>query len=812
MPENNRERDLVLAPNESAFVLDRTKGHVMVYVGPNKTSLAGTDQLVLFDPRSKQFFPAEDIRGAKATSTIAPEGWYIVLKNPADSNKHPEEGKSSNLVGLTVGKKVNIPGPVSFALWPGQMVKVVQGHYLRSNQYLKIRVYDEEEAQNNWSEAIIKTQDEGEEGKKAESKELSIKPADLTMGKTLIVKGTEFSFFIPPTGIEVVSNSRGEYIRQAVSLERLEYCVLLDESGDKTFKEGPAVVFPKPTETFLAADDGGMKFRAIELNELQGLYVKVIAPYTEEKDGKPKQYNVGDEIFITGKDQMIYFPREEHAIIKYGGEQIHYAIAIPEGDTRYVLDRNSGKVELVSGPKMFLPDPRTQVMVRRVLSPRECDLWFPGNNEALEYNAELDRMNDTHHDLVADSAIRGLKTKKRMEYYDNSTDGLTKSLSEGVGDDFKRKTSFTKPRTITLDDSKFEGGVTIDIWTGYAVVVKSKTGDRKVVVGPKTVFLEYDETLEVMELSTGTPKSTNRLQKTVYLRVLNNTVSDTIKAETKDLCKVGITLSYRVNFTGDGENWFNVENYVKFLTDHLRSLVRGVVKQRGIEEFYAEYTTILRDAILGVQNGENGRKGREFVENSMIINDVEILDVYIDDPDIADALITNQQDVVRKTLDIGMRKREVELVKEEEALQRIEHQEQSDTHIASLKLRAAEQKKETELAETRKIKVQADMDVSDVTHKTEIIRLAEKHDLKIKQLKDQLKVQDDSAKEKSKNLIAEINAVKGELAEAITFMADRDLSEKLAEHMSPLAMLGGNSVLDVFTKLTRGVLPKDGNA
>ena len=62
------------------------------------------------------------------------------------------------------------------------------------------------------------------------------------------------------------------------------------------------------------------KFRAIELNEISGIYVKVIASY--EEDGK--KYKVGDELFITGKEQMIYYPRAEHSIIKYGDQDIHY--------------------------------------------------------------------------------------------------------------------------------------------------------------------------------------------------------------------------------------------------------------------------------------------------------------------------------------------------------------------------------------------------------------------------------------------------------------------------------------------------------
>jgi major vault protein len=96
-------------------------------------------------------------------------------------------------------------------------------------------------------------------------------------------------------------------------------------------------------------------------------------------------------------------------------------------------------------------------------------------------------------------------------------------------------------------DTKYDGAVSIDVWPGYAVQVVSKTGDRKVIVGPKVYLLEYDETLEKIFFSTGTPKSDDRLKNDVYLRVLQNTISDQIRVETKDLCPVDILVSYRVN-------------------------------------------------------------------------------------------------------------------------------------------------------------------------------------------------------------------------------------------------------------------------
>jgi major vault protein len=102
--------------------------------------------------------------------------------------------------------------------------------------------------------------------------------------------------------------------------------------------------------------------------------LKVIAPYAEGD----AHYQVGDELFITGKEQMIYFPRPEHAIVRYGDQDIHYAVAIPAGEARYVLDRLTGHIGLQRGPCMFLPDPRKHIIVKRVLDPKLTAIWFPG--------------------------------------------------------------------------------------------------------------------------------------------------------------------------------------------------------------------------------------------------------------------------------------------------------------------------------------------------------------------------------------------------------------------------------------------------
>ena len=130
-------------------------------------------------------------------------------------------------------------------------------------------------------------------------------------------------------------------------------------------------------------------------------------------------------------------------------------------------------------------------------------------------------------------------------------------LPMAMADAFTRGTSYTTPRTVTLD-TKYEGVPAINVWTGYACMVVSKTGRRRVEKGSTTILLDYDESLEILELSTGKPKNTDSLQRTVHLRIANNKVSDIVQVTTADHVNVQLKLSYCVNFEGEDENlWFN---------------------------------------------------------------------------------------------------------------------------------------------------------------------------------------------------------------------------------------------------------------
>jgi major vault protein len=813
MSDTNRARDLVLAPNEYAYISDETKGNINVYVGPYKTSLANTDKPVVFDAYEKRFVQS-NLEESISVFTIAPEGWYIVLKNPETNNKQPNMGTPSNLPQLNVGRKVNLPGPVFFALWPGQTARVLQGHHLQYNQYLLVRVYDELEAKTNWAKAVVKSKTT-EDG--AESPGIEPETPVLTIGSEFIIKGSEVSFYIPPTGIEVVRDEYGQYVREAVTLERMEYCILRNDDGNKRFVKGPGVVFPEPTEAFIE-DDGKRKYRAFELNELSGIYVKVIAPFTE--DGK--EYKEGEELFITGKQQMIYYPRPEHAVIKYGQKDRHFAVAIPAGEGRYYLNRKSGTITLIKGPAMFLPDPREAVIVRRIIEPNKVALWFPGNTEAVEYNRTLKQL--ARQEKGAEYVTDTLLMEQSQEGTDDLEMARTRSAMPAASARFKsdsiaRGTQYTQPRTITLD-TKYEGAVNINVWTGYAVMIVGRTGKRQVIVGPQSYILEYDEDLQVIELSTGTPKSDEKLIKSVYLRTLNNKISDVIHAQTSDFCDLTIRASYRLNFEGDPERWFNVENYVQFLCDHLRSLIRNLVKKHTIIDFYSNGISYIRDTVLGPSTKDAKRIGRLFEENGMRVYDLEVLDIALMNADMEQQLLSAQHNVIKQLLNLNeiQRKTDFELVNEE--AKRKVNRVKSETTIEQYVLKQKEVQEQYAIEKLQHAS-QADIDLlrlNSVKSKSEIevevaqldlskSRIREEFDVEMRSRYLAQRLQAQAAEVDA--VVRKAQAVSPDLIAALQAFSDRALAQKVAHSMAPLSILGGKSVAEVFAKLLQGTVLAD---
>lgn len=865
------KRDLIVSPGEYAYLRDGTKGTIKVFTGPTVATPSAQDEGIVYEPKTGAFVPCADIAQAKKPIRVAPEGFYCEMLNPPKNGKQPEEGGQSTSTDLDVGRKVNIPGPWMKALWPGQSVEIIRGHQLRYNQYLVARVYNEEEARKNWGKAVMKpaspipppAENASAEEKAAyanaveaakqasEKAAMSAPPKDLTVGTLLVIKGTEVSFYIPPTGISVVAepilNSDGveigvQYVREALTLERLEYAILLGENGNKTYIKGPTVVFPSPSERFMEGrgDDGqaGRKFRAIELNDIQGLHLKVIADY---KDEKGVEHKAGEELFITGKDTAIYYPREEVSAVKYDGKTKHFATAVPVGEGRYVLNRMTGEIATKRGPDMLLPDPRTEVIVRRVLTDRQCQDWYPGNTEALVYNQNLREIlkqvpttrgapseGDVERNykgrgkggpaigavLATGGAVSGgVYASSQPVSASNAVFGDSSRVSKDqgfVGDEFVRASSFTQPRALTLD-TKYQGVPTVEVWTGYAVLVVSKSGDkRRVVRGPSVVLLDYDETFEVMELSRGKPKTTDNLLRTVFLRTDNNQVSDIVQLETSDYVGFNVRLGYKVNFEGDSSKWWAVENYVKFLCDRMRSDLKGAVKKIPFTQFRPNATEILQGIILGKD------KARLFAENNMRITDVEVLGVDCLDPTLEATFKQSALAVVKTNIELEQLKRGLEVTRERQDIIREEAEVRAATdkrknelaiELATSELSVVTAKlanKLQEIEEAAKTQ-QAEENLKNYDFDQELGRKkrAEEQILELKKRSQELAIA--AALAEAEGVAKRFIAAKDGLSEIAKVIGDKDSAVAMAQALNLQRAIGGESFSDAASKVLGSV-------
>ena len=792
MAEMTRENDLILKPNEFAYILDLTKGGTVTGCGPFKLSMSASDQIVAFDEITKRLVPSTQEKAIRPFVTVK-ENDYVILTNPAKDGSHPRAGTTNNQPELLFGKSIVIHGPASFALYPYQEALVIEGHVLRSNQYLLVEVYDVSE----------------------------LKESNYRVGELIIIKGSEVPFFIPTTGMRVISDENGNYVRNAVSLDRLEYAELINEQGEVRYVKGPAIAFPEVDETFVIDEKTGKpKFKAFELSDISGLYGKVTSTYTDE-DGVV--HEAGEELFITGKDQKIFYPRPEIAIISYEGKVLHHAIAIPAGEGRYILNRHTGDVKTVKGPRMYLPDPRTEVIVKRKLSEKECKLWYPGNHDVLKHNDIMPTTTLDSFSELSDAFSKLGSTITTTNYTPSSVTLCANSLDNGfIGQDdrdvsatggFNRGNTYSKPRTITIDN-KYDGVVTIEVWTGYAINVVSKDGKRKTIVGPQTYLMEYDETLEVVHTADG---------DTVYLRVDNDRIDDVIHAQTKDFVDVDIAVTYCVNFATTHQNkWFSIKDYSAYLTDRERSNIKKAVKEYNLEEFYNDGANIVKNAVTPVvhssskKNSDDITAVGQYFSNGMYVDSVEVLNIVIANNHVRDMLDRHQAEIVSKSLELSAATKEMAVAKELEKLREERLQLEYERAIREIDVKSKTDmeklEREAQLARAKEDNSKATKEaeknlqpILDAIQSAELARDKKDSDQTLAWQKEHDKLEVDKQKAYTDSVKKVIDSISPDLVAAITTSAKSEMIKEIAQSLSPYALASENeSVADLVDKLLRG--------
>ena len=324
-----------------------------------------------------------------------------------------------------------------------------------------------------------------------------------------------------------------------------------------------------------------------------------------------------------------------------------------------------------------------------------------------------------------------------------------------------------------------------------------------------------------MELSTGAPKSENKLVNTAYLRVKNNKVSDLITVQTKDFVDVSIRVSYSVDFLPEfKDNWFSVENYVKFLCDKQRSLLKQKAKQYNIEDFYANVTEIVRKTALNLpdEDEERGESkyegGRLFRENGMFVHDVEVLGIGVE-AGIARILERQRTEMVTKALELSDAEKKMEVVTQlaEYEKREIELTHKNNLYKMELEQTLAKTKLDAEAEINKKKRVeaeakkQAEADMQKLLDQIQAAELArdKKHDEAKIETEKELAAIEKAKQEAYAATVAKImESVSPQLVAAMTAKANADTLSAVSQGMAPYAIANGESIADTVNKLLRG--------
>lgn len=881
MAIENRQK--IPVPRRSfLWSLNETSGEILTHIGPTEFTPSANDRIVRSNGRGGYEPAPMEAR----PFIIARDGEYVLLENPVTIDQ--PEGPNANYVPggnkekeLRLGTKKIIPGPCAFPLWPGQSAEVRPAHKLSANQYLIVEVVGPLDENAPYYRLVIESAGlssvviDGVEGPGAERKvqpEPASKshPTQLRIGQRIVIQGRHTQFFIPPTGIEVVpaleenevrtrdedgvttlpplaqeelakmlaqvgegmsvrqfsvlknelrhkqdytTGERGvmlaalddawndrlqqrrakgsdtgrsgvaadPYARKAVVLGPKNFCFLFDADGNPRIVRGPARVFPGPHDTFLQRGSRRRVYDAYELGEHQALYLRIITPISQGElakrlpPGTPLErdhYEAGAELLVRGLPS-VFFPFIEAEILNPVTREPHVG-----NDHDQVVIHAIG-IDQKSG--IYVRDQRTGMV--KMVRGETSYLVDPRSEEHVQRRVPHDKWN----------------------------------LWIGHAETHK----------VTTAEVVTPWALSVIVPNNEAVLITSRHG-RRVVVGPCTELLDYEEQLTALKLSKGKTKDGHTTVTTCFLRIQGGRVADNFEIESVDFVRFRVKLGLAGHFEGEPERWFHVEDPVKLLADNVRARVREAARTQSATQLLADFPQVARTALLG--EGDALR----FSENGMVLSAVDVLGFGVADPALAELFANVQREAVSLQLQDQQARRRLDSTRLRDSVD-------SDEHAIQ---RGASQR----MAETTKLEAQDEHTVAEL--KARLIAAREQEALRAKQQLDRLnfeavrdrdrekadlaaaqKVQAADAEARARALvdaaaqaharaIAEIEqataaalaqsdatrlgAIQPELVGALHAAADAEVLKAAANNMNLVALLGGKSPSELLSQVVRG--------
>lgn len=791
---------------------------------------------------------------------------------------------------LRLGTTKIIPGPCAFPLWPGQSSEVRPAHKLGANHYLLVEVvgpldesapyYDLVMKSAGLSSVVIDAPEGGHSERTDEERSPEADggpaPHKLRIGQRIVIQGRHTSLFIPPTGIEVVpaqeealseaepvSNdpeavaslsaplrdelarmlteleagmtskqfsvlknelrhrtaltlgeraimltaldeawtARGQnkpgrrsdrgrhphqppidpYARKAVVLGPKNFCILFDADGNPRIVKGPARVFPGPHDTFLQRGSRRRVYDAYELGENQALWLRIISPISRAAlaerlpPGYPltqEHYEAGHELLVRGLPS-VFFPFIEAEVLN------------PEtGEPHVGNDHDLVIIDAIG------VDPESGIYVRD-----------KATGKVRLVRGEVSYLVDPRKEQ---HVFRRVPAK-----------------------DWNLWIGATQAHRKTTSEIETPWALSILVPTNHAAMVASRHG-RRIIVGPATELLGYDEQLTALNLSKGPQKTGRETVATCFLRIRDSRVRDRFELESSDLTRFVIELGIAGHFAGEPERWFAVEDPVKHVTARIRTRIREAARKIPAIELFGKIPELVHEVVTTEQSAPS------FADCGVVIDSIEVQNVSLADGKLAAAFTEAHKSEVARVLEDRQAERRLISVKlrdavdaEEHAIQREANRRMAETGRAELEdqhlieqrkleLAAARDREELELRNQREqLAVAARLELAKA--ETEARAARKLHDAEIEAQARKLvdAVMLDTAKAQAEidrataAALAEADsrrlaAIQPELVGALHAAADAEVMKAAAENMNLVSLIGGKSPIELFTRLLEG--------
>jgi hypothetical protein len=298
--------------------------------------------------------------------------------------------------------------------------------------------------------------------------------------------------------------------------------------------------------------------------------------------------------------------------------------------------------------------------------------------------------------------------------------------------------------------------------------------------------------------------------------------------------RADIKVSYCVDFDPKYvDKWFAIENYVKYLCDRERALIKRAAKSYTIEELYQNYSDIVRNVAIDADKeiADGGHSGRFFSENGMYVHDCEVLSINVE-AEVADMLEEHQHEMVRKALKVADAERRLALIttlaEAEKSEQELRNQQllnkmalQREEAMKKLEIQSEVnrvQEAEKEAAKNAELNMQVVLDAiaaADRARKdAEFKQNMEQEGLALAQKENHAREMASIEEAKSKayaETVAKIMAsISPELVAAMESRANAEVVSAIEHAVAPYAIASDEeSVADVAQKLVKGTAFED---